>query len=48
MCVCVCVQYLKEQNPDVRIGMVDPMGAAMYAYFDRGVLESEGNSVKDP
>jgi cysteine synthase A len=36
---------LKEQNPNVRIGMADPMGAAMYNYYSSGVLESSGTSV---
>jgi cysteine synthase len=39
------VQYLKEQNPNIRIGMADPMGAAMYNYYSNGVLESSGTSV---
>lgn len=39
-------QYLKEQNPNIRIGMADPMGAAMYNYYANGVLESSGNSVR--
>ena len=38
-------QFLKEQNEDIRIGMVDPMGAAMFSYYSSGVLQSEGNSV---
>jgi cysteine synthase len=39
------VQYLKEQNPNIRIGIADPMGAAMYNYYSNGVLESSGTSV---
>ncbi len=39
------MQYLKEQNPNIRIGMADPMGAAMYNYYCNGVLESSGTSV---
>ncbi|CAM6087226.1 unnamed protein product [Calypogeia fissa] len=40
-------QFLKEKNPNVRIGMVDPMGAAMYSYYANGVLESSGNSISE-
>jgi len=39
------VQYLKEQNSKIRVGMADPMGAAMFSYFSLGVLESAGNSI---
>jgi cysteine synthase A len=39
--------YLKEQNSDITIGLADPHGAKMHAYFTRGELESdvEGGSV---
>ncbi|KAG6552931.1 hypothetical protein Mapa_005587 [Marchantia paleacea] len=40
-------QYLKEMNPAVRIGMADPMGAAMYSYYATGVLQSSGNSISE-
>lgn len=39
--------YLKEQNADVKIGLADPMGAAMYSYFKTGELASEGNSITE-
>ncbi|HXC49812.1 MAG TPA: cysteine synthase A [Candidatus Limnocylindrales bacterium] len=39
--------YLKEQNPAVKIALADPLGAAMYAYFTRGVLESSGSSITE-
>ncbi|CAM6020184.1 unnamed protein product [Sphagnum balticum] len=40
-------KYLKEQNPNIRIGMADPMGAAMYNYYCNGVLESSGTSISE-
>ena len=37
---------LKERNPDVTIGIVDPSGASLYEYFKSGNLEpSEGGSI---
>lgn len=39
--------YLKEQNADVKIGIADPMGAAMYSYFKTGELASEGSSITE-
>jgi len=39
--------YLKEQNPDVKIGLADPMSAAMYSYYKTGELASEGGSITE-
>ena len=39
--------YLKEQNPEVAIGLADPEGAAMYSYFSTGELASEGSSITE-
>ena len=39
--------YLKARKPGVAIGLVDPFGAALYSWFTRGVLESEGSSVTE-
>lgn len=39
--------FLKERRPDVRIGLADPAGAALYSWFTRGVLESEGSSIAE-
>lgn len=40
-------QYLKARNASVSIGLADPFGAKMYAWFTRGVLEVEveGGSI---
>ena len=39
--------FLKEQNPDVQIGLADPMGAAIYNYYVNGELKSEGSSITE-
>lgn len=38
---------LKERNPDIRIGLADPMGAALYSYYTSGVLKAEGSSITE-
>ncbi len=38
---------LKRFNPAIRIGLADPMGAALYAYYTSGVLKSEGSSITE-
>ena len=40
-------QYLNEQNNNIKIGLVDPYGAALYSFFTEGKLESEGSSVTE-
>ncbi|WP_026481547.1 cysteine synthase A [Ahrensia sp. 13_GOM-1096m] len=40
-------EALRAGNPDVKIGLVDPMGAALYAYYTQGELKSEGGSVSE-
>ncbi|MEM1349380.1 MAG: pyridoxal-phosphate dependent enzyme, partial [Myxococcota bacterium] len=39
--------YLKEQDPNITIGLADPYGAKMFAYFTRGELATdvEGGSI---
>lgn len=39
--------FLKERHPGVAIGLADPPGAALHAWFTRGVLEGEGASVTE-
>jgi cysteine synthase A len=39
--------YLKEQRPDVRIVLADPMGAALYAWVKTGELKSSGSSITE-
>jgi cysteine synthase A len=38
---------LKERNRDVKIGITDPMGAALDSYYTTGVLKSEGSSITE-
>ena len=38
---------LKEHNPDITIGIADPMGAALYNYYKHGELKSEGSSITE-
>ncbi|MFI4973961.1 MAG: cysteine synthase A [Caulobacterales bacterium] len=38
---------LQARNPDVAIGLADPLGAALYAYYARGELKSEGASISE-
>jgi len=40
--------YLREQNPDIKIGCADPLGAAMYNLFKNGEAKaSEGGSISE-
>ncbi len=39
--------YLKERNPDVIIGLADPLGAALYNYYKHGELKAEGSSITE-
>src|SRR5437867_6579616 len=39
--------FLKQQNPNVKIVVSDPMGAAMYHWFKHGERESEGSSITE-
>jgi cysteine synthase A len=38
---------LKERNPQVRIAVADPLGAAMYSWIKTGKLESHGTSITE-
>lgn len=38
---------LKERNPNVRIALADPMGAALYEYYVNGALKSSGSSITE-
>ncbi len=39
--------FLKERNPRIRVGLADPMGAALYSYFRHGELKAEGSSITE-
>ena len=38
---------LKDKNPDIKIGVADPMGASLYHYYTSGELKSEGTSIME-
>lgn len=38
---------LKAKNPKIQIGVADPYGSKMFAYYDHGELETEGNSITE-
>ena len=38
---------LKERKPGVKIAIADPLGAALYSYYTRGVLKAEGSSITE-
>lgn len=38
---------LKERNPDIKIGVADPMGSSLYNYYKNGELKAEGRSIAE-
>lgn len=38
---------LKNFNPKIRIGLADPMGAALYSFYTTGELKAEGSSITE-
>jgi cysteine synthase A len=39
--------YLRERKPDVAIALADPAGAAMFNWFNKGEMTSEGSSITE-
>ncbi|NET34201.1 MAG: cysteine synthase A [Cyanothece sp. SIO1E1] len=39
--------YLKEQNPDIKCVVADPMGSGLYSYVKTGEITTEGRSVTE-
>jgi cysteine synthase A len=39
--------FLKQKKPGVRIGIADPMGAALYRWYKHGELRAEGSSISE-
>ena len=37
----------RRSNPNVKIALADPMGAALYSYYKHGELKSEGSSITE-
>ena len=43
-----CSMYLRQQKPDIVIGLADPAGACMFNYFSSGELTAtEGSSITE-
>ncbi|WP_176083253.1 cysteine synthase A [Martelella sp. HB161492] len=38
---------LKEKNPDIKVALADPDGAALFSYYTTGELKSAGNSITE-
>ena len=38
---------LKERNADIRIGLADPLGAALFSWYTTGELKSSGSSITE-
>ncbi len=38
---------LKAKNPNIKIALADPLGAALYEYYTNGVLKAEGSSITE-
>ena len=38
---------LKERDPNIKIALADPLGAALYAYYTTGELKSSGSSITE-
>jgi cysteine synthase A len=39
--------YLQEQNKNIKIGLADPNGAALYNHYAHGELKAEGSSITE-
>ncbi len=40
-------EALRAHNPDIAIGLADPPGAALFAYYTTGEMKAEGNSITE-
>ncbi len=38
---------LREKHPDIKIGLADPMGAALFRHYACGELKAEGSSITE-
>ena len=38
---------LQEKNSNIAIGLSDPLGSALYNYYEYGELKAEGNSISE-
>ena len=40
-------QGLKARDANIKIGLADPLGAALFSYYTTGEFKSEGNSITE-
>ncbi len=40
-------EALRARNPDIKIGLADPDGAALYNFYAHGELKAEGSSISE-
>jgi cysteine synthase A len=40
-------EFLRERRGDIKIGLADPPGAALYHYYKHGELKAEGTSITE-
>jgi len=40
-------EYLRSMNPNIKIGLTDPCGAALVRYYNEGELKSVGDSISE-
>ena len=38
---------LKERDPNIKIALADPLGAALYSFYTTGELKSRGSSITE-
>jgi cysteine synthase A len=39
--------FLKERNKNIKIALADPMGAALFSWYTKGELKSQGTSITE-
>ncbi len=39
--------FLKSKNPNIKIALTDPQGAALYRYYTEGALKAQGSSITE-
>ena len=40
-------KFLKKKNPKIKIGLSDPYGSALFNYFEKNEMKSEGTSITE-
>ncbi|MGC6517970.1 MAG: cysteine synthase A [Candidatus Puniceispirillaceae bacterium] len=39
--------FFKQKNPDIQIGLADPLGSALFHHYVHGSLKADGNSISE-